>query len=385
MGTVLAIAVDSRGGTPDGRYDAVASALRGPDATACTIFTTAHGSSKGNIASVRRWLSKIKESPGEPDMKGMADFLEGHRMYNPIVVRFETDAAGPGAAAAAESDSASVGESIDDIIPRGQPRTGTVILLGETGVGKSTLGNALLGSDGVFVEGGGINSVTRGVSVHKMGYGSFTLTVMDTPGLNDTAGQDSTIAAIVQEGAAVIQDCIAFIYVFNATSPRLGDASKAALLNYKSHLTSALKRSLIIVGNTQGAPIAIHEESAMNHARSIAALLESDPMETEIILMSVKPSVLHDVGATREQLQLEASRRKLLMRCVFEARDYVDMQVVSARIKQQKDAQAAMVAQAAVDAKYQRKKERSRRHKARLGAVIDMGIRVARSMAGLPM
>ncbi|EDR27954.1 hypothetical protein, conserved [Entamoeba dispar SAW760] len=75
-----------------------------------------------------------------------------------------------------------------------------LLLIGETGVGKSSLGNFILKSD-VFSEGDSNNSVTKD-TIGYFGEGDRSdVFVIDTPGLNDTCGFDN-------EGIQNIIECV---------------------------------------------------------------------------------------------------------------------------------------------------------------------------------
>ena len=88
-----------------------------------------------------------------------------------------------------------------------------IVLLGMTGVGKSTLGNQLLGGNNQFSVGHTIKSHTTEISWradHYLGTGQC-ITVIDTPGVADTAGQDYKQSLQLQQ---VLKDNIKSIDIF---------------------------------------------------------------------------------------------------------------------------------------------------------------------------
>ena len=79
---------------------------------------------------------------------------------------------------------------------KNDPNAKIIILLGNTGDGKSTFGNRLCGdtsmmaNQGPFRTSSDYNSCTQNLSKHKTEINGKKITVVDAPGFNDTEGRD---------------------------------------------------------------------------------------------------------------------------------------------------------------------------------------------------
>ena len=67
-----------------------------------------------------------------------------------------------------------------------------LVLIGETGIGKSQLGNFILKKE-VFGVGDSADSKTSSISENISIIGDKRVTIVDTPGLNDTNSRDYDI------------------------------------------------------------------------------------------------------------------------------------------------------------------------------------------------
>ena len=138
------------------------------------------------------------------------------------------------------------------------PSTATVLLIGSTGMGKSTLGNYLLDPDEnhmydnpAFAPGKGSKPMTQEVKVASKkvqieGHGRVKLTIVDSPGLNESPSKDlSHMIDIIKKlnECREIKACI-FVVKFNA---KIDTQYKATIKYYSKLLYGLFERNVIIV------------------------------------------------------------------------------------------------------------------------------------------
>ena len=104
-----------------------------------------------------------------------------------------------------------------------------IILLGETGVGKSTFINEITGNSEKSNESSKLYSCTKDISFTRHFYDGYNYFFVDTPGLNDAGGDITNIEEIRKIKPGIISTVI---LVKNYTICRLTDSYKKALIQF---------------------------------------------------------------------------------------------------------------------------------------------------------
>eukprot|EP01084_Bolivina_argentea_P134941 237868_1 len=140
-------------------------------------------------------------------------------------------------------------------IERNDPSMKLIVVIGGTGSGKSTLCNRMMGDeskeghDGPFNANDAIWSVTQEIRMKTTEINNLKITVVDTPGLGDTGGneRDRKHKNDICEFLKGCGGINAFILVVNGTHVRFDSTFKKLLHMYYSMLGDAFFEGLIIV------------------------------------------------------------------------------------------------------------------------------------------
>jgi predicted GTPase len=166
-----------------------------------------------------------------------------------------------------------------------------LVLIGETGIGKSQLGNFILQKEDCFKVGDGDNSETYSflentTSISDM---NINITIMDTPGLNDTSKRDFDIMENLIEKFQNDRAIDGIILVYNFKKPR--KVSKdAELVNNLTKIfgKDILKQRLkvIVTNRSTGKEFTKEKHKIPKQKKDIITFLNSMVNEDDIIFVN---------------------------------------------------------------------------------------------------
>ena len=143
-----------------------------------------------------------------------------------------------------------VASKIEDIDQKGKT---TILVIGKTGVGKSTLCNVLTGNDpdsDVFRVSGGALSCTQEVRLHEgnlLGTNGQPITIIDTVGFNDPGkDQKSETAYLIKTLKARLHHINLFAIVLDGTNPRIDQSQKEMLELFAAVFSESFWENVII-------------------------------------------------------------------------------------------------------------------------------------------
>jgi predicted GTPase len=149
----------------------------------------------------------------------------------------------------------------------------SIVLLGETGNGKSLLGNELTGRSH-FEVGHGVESQTKYVQSSTVNYAGITTTVYDTPGFNDQQDSDETHMVSIREQLSRITDCTSFFLVLNAADPRYTESMHNMIRYLKDVFQDKFVSNFAVVATHCGPPEYRNERSLDSWKRSMETKLQ---------------------------------------------------------------------------------------------------------------
>ena len=145
-----------------------------------------------------------------------------------------------------------------------------IILLGETGVGKSQLGRAMTGSR-QFVPSASAQSATQNVVMEKRTDGGY---VIDTPGLKDSGGRDSAHIAAIARALKSVGTVNAVVLVVNSGNVRF-DTVHSSLKLLVDMFGPNVKKNFVVVFTrwpTDPTSVARRAANGVNETERMAAV-----------------------------------------------------------------------------------------------------------------
>ena len=145
-----------------------------------------------------------------------------------------------------------------------------IVLLGETGVGKSQLAKAMTGSS-KFVPSASAQSATQNAVMEKRSDGGY---VIDTPGLKDSAGQDTAHITTIAQALKRAGTVNAVALVVNSGMFRLDTVHSSLKLLVEMFGSEVLKNIVVVFSRwpTDPAMVARRAADGVNEGERTAAV-----------------------------------------------------------------------------------------------------------------
>src|SRR5438552_13199826 len=92
--------------------------------------------------------------------------------------------------------------------------TKTILLIGRSGRGKSTLANVITGAENKFKESGGSTSETRDIQFEQFEdeENNINYLIIDTPGIGDTKLKDHQVLDIIAEAVYLVRNGLSHVF-----------------------------------------------------------------------------------------------------------------------------------------------------------------------------
>jgi len=164
-----------------------------------------------------------------------------------------------------------------------------LVLIGETGIGKSKLGNFILQKKDAFKVGDTCKSETKSIIEHNSNVDGMELTIMDTPGLNDTDCCDSEIMDIIISKFQNDRSIDGIILVYSFTKTRKVDKDKELLKNLKTIFGEdilKLRLKVIVTNRTYGPEFEDEKEKVDTQTKDIINLLDNLIDKNDVIFVN---------------------------------------------------------------------------------------------------
>ena len=182
-------------------------------------------------------------------------------------------------------------EALKDRLNKARGKTFTFLLIGRTGVGKSSTLNSLMGAEVAPVH--DFDPCTTNVDIHETNLHGVIVRVIDTPGLCDTEGSDNDTQYIDLVRQKIPYTIDAVLFVSRLSESRV-DASEQRGLRLITEAFGELfwKKAVIVFTCSDMVPASCFEEYLDERTKRIHAALLKLQLSNDIV--HVIPSVAVD-------------------------------------------------------------------------------------------